>query len=203
MRTAVITAVLATALIAAGCGDRERLENELASANARLTEMDSTLAMSHTATNEASRRADSLSRSLRTSEASRDSLAESLKSAKSRAGRLEGELKSARAQFARTVDSLNGQNTVLMQQVRDWEAQMQNAEAQIASLQEQSAGYMRERDSLYAFVDDVKPWYDYYKQESRRNWLKKIFGAGRGKKPVDAEPVFAAPTARDFEAHRP
>lgn len=201
MQRTIPIAILAAAVFVAGCGDTKRLETQLTQANTRVAELDSTLAATRDA---ADRMSDSLGAAISLTAAERDSLAASLEGANARAGRLSSELRTVRAQFTHVRDSLTMANAALEQRIRNWETQMANTEAQIATLQERTGVLVSERDSLHGFVERVQPWYDYYRQEAHRNWLKKVFGAGRGHKPDAPEPTFPPTTTQErLEAKAP
>lgn len=204
MRSIVIVVVVAAALTAVGCGDSGRLENELATANAQIGSLDSTLSGTQTELMSTRQRADSLARALRTSLAAVDSLSTST-------GRLSDRLYATRTRCEKSLDSLRGVVQTAEEQAEGLGTRLQDAEAQIAALEQQTEGLgserddlRRERDSLFTFVDEVRPWYDYYRQEAQRNWLKKLFGAGNAEKPDSPEPSFeVTPPPVDLEAQRP
>lgn len=204
MRTVVIVIVIAATLMAVGCGDTENLENQLATANTQVNTLDSALTATQSTLSLMVRRADSLQDVVQAEHAAFDSVSSSLKSAFARAGRAEQNLHAQRRRYETTIDSLNGINDMNQEQISNLLAQVQNGEAQVALLQEDNNGLTRQRDSVYAFMDRVQPWYDYYKHESQRNWLKKLFGAGNAGKPEVTEPEFnSTPPPVDLEAHRP
>ena len=204
MRTVVIVIAIAATLMAVGCGNTENLQNQLATANTQVQTLDSALTATQGQLSTTIRRADSLRETLAAEHAAFDSVSNSLESAYARAGHAERTLHAERRRFQTTIDSLQGANDMNADQISRLLAQVQNGEAQVALLQDENNGLTRERDSVYAFMDRVEPWYDYYKHQSHRNWLKKLFGAGHSVKPDVTEPEFkSAPPAVDLEAKRP
>lgn len=186
MRSTIIGLAILLAFTTSGCGERKRLEGELTKAQTRITELEGTLAQSNVS-------ADSLADSLRSvvvaiekTRAKSDSLEQSYRSVAARSKRLEKDLKVAREAFQKSLDSLHGIRLALDSTVRSQQARIQGTETQLASLQEDILRVSGEKDSVYAVIDRVRPWLDYYRQEASRNWLKKLFGAGRAKKPQPA-----------------
>ena len=204
MNVRALITMLAVGLLIVGCGDQERLESELATANTKITTLDSTLVEALVAENQVIQRADNLALTLESTQTERDNLAASLQSAENRGDRLQQEIKTARVRHERALDSLWGINSALVLDVDRWAQQLENAEITIANLEQRANRFRLERDSVYAFVDDLRPWFDYYKHESRRNWFKKLFAAGDATKPGDPEPSFESTgPSVELEAQRP
>ncbi len=86
--------------------------------------------------------------------------------------------------------------------VKERETMVASLETQLKVALTESEKIRLQKDSLLAFIDDVKPWYDYYKKDSGRNWAKKLFGAGRAKKPTTPEPTFQPRVEPNLEATR-
>jgi chromosome segregation ATPase len=201
MRKAIVAASLLAVLVAAGCNtEKKRLEGELATATARISELEQSVVQSGL-------KADSLADSLRHVEKRgqtiRDSLSDMLHAAVTKSQRLEANLQSARDKHRRTIDSLGTMRATLESTINEHRATVASLESQLTMAQGDAEKYRGQRDSLLAFVDDLRPWYDYYKHEAGRNWAKKLFGAGHGKKPTTAEPAFRTPPAPELEAGRP
>lgn len=201
MRKAIVAASLLAVLVAAGCNtEKKRLEGELATATARISELEQSVV-------QGGLKADSLADSLRHVEQRgqtiRDSLSDMLHTAVTKSQRLEANLQSARDKHRRTIDSLGTMRATLESTINENRATVASLESQLTMAQGDAERYRGQRDSLLAFVDDLRPWYDYYKHEAGRNWAKKLFGAGRGKKPTAAEPAFRTPPVPELEAGRP
>lgn len=204
MRSIVIVAAAAAALLAVGCGNSGRLEGELAAANARIGSLDSTVTGTQTELMSTRQRADSLAKALRTSLAAVDSLSGAT-------DRLSNRLYATRTRLEKSLDSLRGVLQAAEELTASLDTRLNDAQADIGALQQRADGLgserdnlQIERDSLFAFVDAVRPWYDYYRSQSQRNWLKKLFGAGNAEKPNDPEPSFdVTPPAPDLEAQQP
>lgn len=204
MHKPIVVAGAVALLVLVGCNAKEkRLEGELSLATARIAELEKTVT-------QAGMRADSLANTLSQSEAQAkrvsDSLAEAeakLHEATVKAQRVEARLQTERAANRRTVDSLHQVRMTLEGQVKERETMVQSLETQLTVAQTEADRMRAQKDSLLAFIDDVRPWYDYYKKDSGRNWVKKLFGAGRAKKPTTPEPVFQPRVEPDLEAERP
>jgi hypothetical protein len=204
MRTITIITVVAVSLVVMGCGNGEQLEADLANANAKVTVLDSTLTATQIDLRNARTQAADLERSLQATQGERDSLAELNASTAARAGRLRAELGAARERYQRSMDSLSAHNAALRLDIDRWKSEMEVANMQIRATERHANDLIRTRDSLYAFVDAVYPWYQYYKHEAGRNWAKKLFGAGRADTPSKAEPVFGSEgTGQELEALQP
>ena len=204
MHKAIVAVSMATLILAAGCNTEEkRLEGELTLANSRIAELQTTI-------QQTGQRADSLSGTLTLAEQNakriRDSLdksREELSDAVVKAQRVEARLQNERNMHRKSVDSLNQVRVTLEGTVAEREATIGGLEAQLTLTQAEADRLKGQKDSLLAFVDDLKPWYDYYKKDSGRNWAKKLFGAGRAKKPTTPEPVFQPRVEPDLEAQKP
>lgn len=201
MRSTVIVVAIA-GLLAVGCGtgEKKRLEGELAQSQSRVTELEQSVAQSTTA-------ADSLRSTLtqiqQQNQRMNDSLDEALHAAVTKSQRLQASLQSARDQYRKSVDSLNQVNTGLMDSVRSQLTRITGLESQLTTVQADLDKTRGQRDNLLAFNDQMRPWFDYYKKEAGRNWLKKVFGAGRGQKPTTTEPAFPSAIPADLEAANP
>jgi len=203
MRSMMIITVAAVALIAVGCSQAD-LETELATTKAEMASLDSTLTATQAELNTSMARNDSLQQSLHLVENELDSVTESYESAAARANRLTAKLQEARTQYQATVDSLEAVTLTQETELDRWKTELENVKMRVTATERQKNDLIRTRDSLYAFIDDVQPWYDYYKNEARRNWLKKLFGAGDAEKPETTEPTFMpTETPEDLEAMRP
>jgi chromosome segregation ATPase len=204
MRNAIVAVSLAALVFAAGCNTEEkRLQGELTLANSRIAELEQSM-------NQTSAKADSVSRSLATVEQNaqriRDSLEQSklsLNDAVVKAQRTEARLQTERNLHRRSVDSLNQVRANLETTVAEREATIGGLESQLTMTTDERDRLQGQKDSLMAFVDDLRPWYEYYKKDSGRNWAKKLFGAGRAKKPTTPEPTFAPRVEPDLEAQKP
>lgn len=136
----------------------------------------------------------------------RDSLAESrdqLNAAVVKAQRIEARMQTERDTHRRSLDSANQVRMALENTVQERETMVKSLETQLSIALTESEKLHRQRDSLLAFTDDLRPWYEYYKKDSGRNWAKKLFGAGRAKKPTTPEPAFLPRVEPDLEAERP
>jgi exonuclease VII small subunit len=112
----------------------------------------------------------------------------------------------ARKQLKQAGDDLARRDATLDSLNREYQTQMTNlrdVQGQLAGTQQTLTAVTNQRDSVYAFVDQLRPWYDYYKKDSGRNWAKKLFGAGRAKKPTKPEPEFKTPTPGQLEVTAP
>lgn len=204
MRKAIVAVSLAALFFAAGCNTEEkRLQGELTLANSRIAELEQAM-------NQSTMKADSISRSLAMTEQNaqriRDSLnqaQEGLNDAVVKAQRVEARLQNERSLHRKSVDSLNQVKVALENTVTDREATISGLESNLTMTQVERDRLQGQKDSLLAFVDDLKPWYDYYKKDSGRNWAKKLFGAGRATKPTTPEPIFQPRVEPDLEAQKP
>ena len=167
---------------------KKRLEGELTKAHGQITELEGTLAQSHASTDSLADSLRSVVAAIERARMNSDSLEKSYRVVAAKSNRLEKDLKTARTEFEKSLDSLQGIKYALDSTVRTQQLKIQGAETQVASLQQDILRVSGEKDSVYAVIDRVRPWLDYYKQESKRNWFKKIFGAGRAKKPQAPEP---------------
>jgi chromosome segregation ATPase len=204
MHKTIVAAGAVAIMLLAGCGAEEkRLEGELSLATARVTELEQ-------AVSQAGMRADSLALSLTQTEQQaqrvRDSLAEAdkaLNAAVVKAQRVEARLQNERDVHRRSLDSANQVRMALESDVKERETQVASLETQLQVALTESDRIRAQKDSLLAFVDDLRPWYEYYKKDSGRNWAKKLFGAGRAKKPTTPEPAFQPRVEPNLEAERP
>lgn len=204
MHKSIVALGLATWLLAAGCGTEEkRLEGELGLANSRITELEQ-------ASRQAGMRADSLAGTLTVAEQNaqrvRDSLANSrkeLNDAVVKAQRIEARLQNERNAHRRSIDSLDQVRLALENTANERATTISSLETQLTIVQTEADRLRGQKDSLLAFVEDLKPWYDYYKKDSGRNWAKKLFGAGRAKKPTTPEPAFQPRIEPNLEAEKP
>lgn len=198
---AVCTAAL---ILLVGCNaDEKRLEGELSLSTARVTELEQAVAQT-------GMRADSLANNLTLAEQRaqfvRDSLSESreqLHAAVVKSQRAEATLQ--RERDAHRVVLANAENVrqTLENDVKERDAMVGSLETQLNVALTESEKIRIQRDSVLAFVEDLKPWYDYYKKDSGRNWAKKLVGAGRAKKPTTVEPAFQPRVEPNLEAERP
>jgi chromosome segregation ATPase len=198
--TALAAAVI---LFAAGCGEKARLEGELAKADSTVVDLQTSLQQANVT---ADHKVDSLGREIAKVRVDRDSLDASLKNATAHAGKLAGDLRVARKQLKQAGDDLARRDATLDSLNREYQTQMTNlrdVQGQLAGTQQTLTAVTNQRDSVYAFVDQLRPWYDYYKKDSGRNWAKKLFGAGRAKKPTKPEPEFKTPTPGQLEVTAP
>ena len=189
MRTIMIITVAAISLMAMGCGEAERLGSELAVANARVAVLDSALTNTQRDLGEAIAHTEGFEQLLETVQGERDDLAEYLKSANIEVRHLGDELRAARAEYSASVDSLEAVNFALQIDLNRWKAEVENSAIRVRATERQANEFIHARDSLYEFVDAVRPWYDYYTQEAGRGWTAKLFGAGRAVEPGSPEPV--------------
>lgn len=203
MQKAIVAVTAATLVILSGCNAEEkRLEGELSLATARIAELEQSVTQS-------GMRADSLANSLtlaeQKTERMRDSLTEAgkrLHDATVKSQRTEARLQAERDTHRRSVDSLNQVRMALESDVKERETMVASLETQLQVALTESEKIRLQKDSLLAFIDDVKPWFDYYKKDSGRNWAKKLFGAGRAKKPTTPEPAFEPRVEPNLEATR-
>jgi chromosome segregation ATPase len=205
MRIITTTAVAAVVLLmAAGCsGEKERLKGELAKADSTVIQLQTEMQRSSL---DANHTVDSLGRVIARVSVDRDSLATSLKKASAHAGKLEGDLRVVRKKLNETSEILAHRDATLDSLTREYQTQMNNlrdVQAQLAGTQQTLTTVTNQRDSIYAFTEQLKPWYDYYKKDSGRNWAKKLFGRGRAKKPTTVEPEFKTPTPAQLEVTAP
>jgi len=204
MKALGIAAIILATLVVSGCGVTERLESELAAANARIQTLDSTLTDLRGSYLLESAQVYNLTQSVDALESRRGELQASLAKAEARVGRLNADMRKARVEFELALDSLRAEYVALEIDRDALKGELDNDRIRIVASERQKNELMRTRDSLYAWVDDVRPWYDYYKHESRRNWLKKLFSADDAARPAGAEPTFATPApATELEAQRP
>ncbi|GAB4322736.1 MAG: hypothetical protein Kow0074_14550 [Candidatus Zixiibacteriota bacterium] len=205
MRT-VFTSILIimAGLLAIGCGDSQRLVDELAATNNRAAELDSMLTETQSQLTAASERAQEFKSLLAEARDERDALTSELATAKSRVTALKSELRRANTAHQKMADSLKAVAESVTMDLRTCQTELASAESRIVASERRINSLIRTRDSLYVFVDEVKPWYDYYRHEARRNWLKKLLGAGDAQKPETPEPVFGTePPPTELEAARP
>ncbi|MBI5868022.1 MAG: hypothetical protein HZB43_06990 [candidate division Zixibacteria bacterium] len=188
MRSTIIGLAVLLALTTSGCGEKKRLEGELTKAHGQITELEGSLAQSHASTDSLADSLRSVVVSIERTRLKSDSLEKSYRLVAAKSKQLQKDLKIARAEFEKSLDSLQGIKYALDTTVRSQQFRIQGAETQVASLQQDILRVSGEKDSVYAVIDRVRPWLDYYKQESKRNWFKKLFGAGRAKKPQAPEP---------------
>lgn len=205
MRIITTTAVAAAVLLmAAGCsGEKERLKGELAKADSTVIQLQTEM---QRASVDANHTVDSLGRVIARVTVDRDSLEATAKKATARAGKLEGDLRVVRKKLNETSEILAHRDATLDSLTREYQVQMNNlrdVQAQLAGTQQTLTTVTNQRDSIYAFTDQLKPWYDYYKKDSGRNWAKKLFGRGRAKKPTHPEPEFKTPTPAQLEVTAP
>lgn len=204
MHKTIVTVGAAAILLLAGCGTEEkRLEGELSLATARVTELEQAVSQS-------GMRADSLANNLTLTEQRaqfvRDSLSESreqLHAAVVKAQRVEAKLQSERDAHRVVLENANQVRLTLENDVRERETQVASLETQLTVALTESDKIRAQKDSLLAFVDDLRPWFEYYKKDSGRNWAKKLVGAGRAKKPTSVEPAFQPRVEPNLEAERP
>ncbi len=205
MRIITTTAVAAVVLlIAAGCsGEKERLQGALAKSDSTVVNLQTELQQANI---DADHTVDSLGRVIARVKVDRDSLDATVKKANAHAGKLEGDLRVVRKQLKDTGEILAHRDATLDSLTHEYQAQMANlrdVQTQLAGTQQTVTAVTNQRDSIYAFVDQLRPWYDYYKKDSGRNWAKKLFGAGRAKKPTHPEPEFKTPTPAQLEVTAP
>jgi chromosome segregation ATPase len=200
-----IVAVSAAALVLlSGCGAEEkRLEGELSLVTTRVVELEQAVAQT-------GMRADSLANTLTIAEQNaqrvRDSLAESrekLHAAVVKSQRTEATLQKERDAHRVVLENANNVRLTLENDVKEREAMVYSLETQLSVAVTESDRIRGQRDSVLAFVEDLKPWYEYYKKDSGRNWAKKLVGAGRAKKPTTVEPAFQPRVELNLEAERP
>jgi len=205
MRSSIIgIAILCVfALNGCGTGERKRLEGDLAQARARISELDSTLALTRVSTDSL---ADSLSAvvlAIRRSQSKSESLQASYQTVAAKSKRLEKDLRTARTEFQRALDSLQFIRADLDNKVRTQNERLASAEAQLTSTQQEIEQVTGQRDSVLGLIEHTRPWLDYYKQEAKRNWVKKLFGAGRAKKPPTPEPALVPVSAPRLKVEEP
>jgi chromosome segregation ATPase len=188
MRATIIGVVVLIAFTAGGCGERKRLEGELTQAKVQIQALDSTLAQAKSNT-------DNLTDSLRTVGAAiqqarrqSDSLERSYQIVTAKTRKLEKTLKSARADYQKSLDSLQTVRLALESTIQTQKTKLDDAETQLTNLQQDIDRVSEQKDSVYAVINRVRPWLDYYRQEAGRSWIKKLFGAGRAAKPTMPEP---------------
>jgi chromosome segregation ATPase len=204
MHKTIVAVGVATLVLTAGCNtEKKRLEGELNLANSRIAELEQSVT-------QAGIRADSLASTLSLAEQRaqrvRDSLNDSRETANAavvKAQRIEARLQAERDTHRRTADSLNQVKLALEGTVKERETMVASLETQLKVALDESDRNRAQKDSLLAFIDDLRPWYEYYKKDSGRNWAKKLFGAGRAKKPTTVEPTFQPRVEPNLEAERP
>jgi chromosome segregation ATPase len=184
-----------TAFLAIGCRN-SKMKDDLAVANASVHERDSLLTDSQNQ-NLADRRQlqsqiQDSEEKLAAAENKCEKLATSLRSSQAEMRELQDHLSIATAQYNDTLDSLSSLLAAMQQGLNACESNLQESQTRWDASQALTDNLIQTRDSLYAFVDDVRPWLAYYRKESHRNWLKKLFGAGRAKKPESEELSFEA-----------
>lgn len=204
MRTAFTTILVIVALLAIGCSDSQRLEDQLAAANSRSAELDSLLTETQSQLTAVTAQADDLRLSLADVREERDGLSSKLESVQSQVAALRADLRNARNTHRSEADSLTAVAESVKMDLRTCQTELASAESRITASERRINTLVNSRDSLYAFVDEVRPWYEYYRHEAQRNWLKKLFGAGDAQSPEIPEPTFGnnAP-AMELEAVRP
>ena len=204
MHKSIVAASAVALVILSGCNAKEkRLEGELSLATTRVTELEQAVAQT-------GMRADSLANNLTLAEQRaqfvRDSLSESreqLHAAVVKAQRTEATLQKERDAHRIVLENAENVRLTLENDVKERDAMVGSLETQLTVALTESEKIRIQRDSVLAFVEDLKPWYDYYKKDSGRNWAKKLFGAGRAKKPTTVEPEFQPRVEPNLEAERP
>ena len=204
MHKSIVAVGAAALVLLSGCNAEEkRLQGELSLATTRVAELEQAVTQS-------GMRADSLANSLTVAEQHaqrvRDSLSESreqLNSAVVKAQRVEARLQVERDTHRKALDSANQVRMALESDVQERETMVNSLETQLKVAMTEAEKIRAQKDSLLAFVDDLRPWYEYYKKDSGRNWAKKLFGAGRAKKPTSPEPEFQPRVEPNLEAERP
>lgn len=203
MRQIWITVFALAAFLALGCGDTGNLETQLTAAENRAAELDSVLTETQAQLTETADRTEDYKQSLAEVRDEREALKTSLDNAKAEVTDLEFALREARDMRQYMVDSLTAVVASVDADRRTCYTELASAESRIKASERRINELTNTRDSLFAFMDDVKPWYAYYKHEAQRNWLKKLFSAGDRDQPDVPEPSFEAegPPA-DLEAAR-
>jgi hypothetical protein len=113
-------------------------------------------------------------------------------------------MRRARVAYQQATDSLQGVNEALTIDINTLKSELDNSQIRIVASERRTNDLIRARDSVYAFVDELRPWYDYYKHEAQRNWLKKLFKAGDVPRPDGSEPSFDGDaTSTQLEALKP
>ncbi|MBD3299554.1 MAG: hypothetical protein GF341_12925 [candidate division Zixibacteria bacterium] len=204
MRTILITVFALAAFLALGCGDTENLETQLTATENRAAELDSMLTETQAELTDATDRAEDFKQSLAEVHDEREALKTSLDNANAEVADLKIDLRGARDMRRYMVDSLKAVVASVDADRRTCYTELTSAESRIKASERRINELTNTRDSLFAFMDDVEPWYAHYKHEAQRNWLKKLFSAGDMEQPDVPEPSFDADTPpADLEAARP
>ena len=194
MRTLYAPIIAVAGLLAIGCGNSKQLEADLAAANTRAQELDSMLTVTQNQFQAEKEKSAEYQLALASAQEKHEDLNSSLNSANAQVKKLQSNLTQARAECTKALDSLNVVKMAVQSDLKTCETDLTDTQMRLETSELHAGSLMQTRDSLFGFVDDVRPWYGYYKQESHRNWLKKLFGAGRAKKPEKAEPSFDTKT---------
>ncbi len=204
MRTILITVFALAAFLALGCGDTENLETQLSATENRAAELDRLLTETQNDLTEVNERAQEFKQSLAKVHDEREALKTSLDNANAQVTDLKIDLREAKDMREHMVDSLRAVVVSVESDRRTCYTELASAESRIKASERRINDLTNTRDSLFAFIDEVEPWFAYYKNEAQRNWLKKLFGAGDMAKPEVPEPSFdiESPPA-DLEAVRP
>jgi len=210
--------ILLVAFTLVGCGQGDKVRDDLFRAQVKITELETALVKSRGSIS-------NLKDVILRDQTARDSLKMALQAASERVrqlesrlrkarvpsatvaqvGELEERLRSVRAQLrecGKNLDLERARSDSILTALPYQELPSNATPAQLATMDERLEQLIRQRDSVFTALAEVGPWYAYFKNEASRSWFKRLFGVGKAQKPQVPEPLLKpappnAPIARE------
>jgi len=125
-------------------------------------------------------------------------LAYQLSSSEREALTLQSKLSQARESFSSSVGQIEDRRMTTDSTLAEVRRELGQAQSILFSYTNQHQAYLKGMTNWIQKWQGHLKWDDYHRHESGRNWAKKLFGAGRGQRPVGVEYVLPAPPVFEF-----